>query len=427
MSGNVKFIAYDAVALARTGRPTHLDGPLLFSRPLPVYARLPRLGRLAAILNRTRVIPELQEPGLQRANLISSELLFRFLARCFGSTPLDRRLRWAQRMFDFVVASRLGAPSVFQFTSGAGLRSVRRARRRGAFTVCVRRALHHEVEAAWVREFSDRRDSYRHPEQSLAREMDEEYRLSDLIICNSHLATRTLVEKGVPAEVLRVVHNGVDLNRFKPKTLSRSKKLRILYVGSLDERKGCDLLARALANADFEFTFRVAGRGNPALLAKLSEAGSDTQMLGTVTQGELVEHYHWADVLVLPSFADSFGFVVTEAMACGTPAIATDRCGASELIDSGRNGFVVPTGDEAALRTRLTECANDRSILERMHRELVATRERLGWERYMSELAEIYERDLPDAAGSLVPRQPRLRQGSSASSGLRQLERSRPR
>ncbi|MFI5213855.1 MAG: glycosyltransferase, partial [Gemmatimonadales bacterium] len=69
----------------------------------------------------------------------------------------------------------------------------------------------------------------------------------------------------------------------------------------------------------------------------------------------LTEAYGGASVVVLPSLSDGIGLSAVEAMASGVPVIVTDRTGAADLIEDGRNGFIVPVRDVNALRQRLTE------------------------------------------------------------------------
>ena len=137
-------------------------------------------------------------------------------------------------------------------------------------------------------------------------------------------------------------------------------KTVFLFSGQLIERKGVDVLLRAFA----ELT---ASRSDMALL--LLGDGPLRQSLeasvpafcrhlvhfaGHVEQADLPAHFHAADVFVLPSRHDGWGVVVNEACAAGLPVIVTAAAGASrDLVADGRNGFIVPRDDVAALRGRM--------------------------------------------------------------------------
>jgi glycosyltransferase involved in cell wall biosynthesis len=85
-----------------------------------------------------------------------------------------------------------------------------------------------------------------------------------------------------------------------------------------------------------------------------------------------------ADVFVLPSLEDSFGLVVLEAMATALPVVVTDHVGASEVIDSGVTGVVVPAGDEAEMKSAIRRLADDPELRVRVGR---AARDRVVTDR----------------------------------------------
>ena len=85
-----------------------------------------------------------------------------------------------------------------------------------------------------------------------------------------------------------------------------------------------------------------------------------------VAAGDPLPAYHWAEILVLPSLEDGFGFVVAEAMPGGRPVIVTDACGAASLVRHGRNGWVIRSGDCVALTAALEEAYRRRSDLADM-------------------------------------------------------------
>jgi UDP-glucose:(heptosyl)LPS alpha-1,3-glucosyltransferase len=104
--------------------------------------------------------------------------------------------------------------------------------------------------------------------------------------------------------------------------------------------------------------------------------------------------YRAADVTILPSCADAFGYVVSESLACGTPVIVSDQCGSSELIRTGKDGFVFQAGDVEGLVAALEQC-EDPETLTKLRAGSLQGRERLGWDRYGSELIALYKRRLP--------------------------------
>jgi glycosyltransferase involved in cell wall biosynthesis len=115
---------------------------------------------------------------------------------------------------------------------------------------------------------------------------------------------------------------------------------------------------------------------------------------GPLTGSALERAYAAADLLVLPSHAETYGMVVTEALARGTPVIASDVGGVSEALGHGRNGtrpgLLVPPGDPAALAAALRAWLGDAGLRQRLRRAARERRETLrGWPATTSVIAGV--------------------------------------
>ncbi|HEV2834993.1 MAG TPA: glycosyltransferase family 4 protein [Pyrinomonadaceae bacterium] len=144
-----------------------------------------------------------------------------------------------------------------------------------------------------------------------------------------------------------------DLERFKvgpPMTRVNTERV-FLFCGSLIERKGVDLLARAFVRVVREMgnvRLRIAGEGRlkESLARTLGPVQENVEFVGFKHWDELPELYAAADVLCVPSRYDGWGLVVPEALAAGLPVIATDRMGAGlEFVRTGHNGWLIPAGE----------------------------------------------------------------------------------
>lgn len=153
----------------------------------------------------------------------------------------------------------------------------------------------------------------------------------------------------------------------------RSGPLRLLFVGNLIPRKGLHVLLDALARlSDVEWRLTVVGSAaaDPVYARRLR--GRWPALAGRVTwrgglpDAELAAEMAAAHVLVVPSSYEGFGIAYLEGMGFGLPAIATTAGAATELIDNGVNGYLIPPGDAAALAERIGELAADRERLVRM-------------------------------------------------------------
>jgi glycosyltransferase involved in cell wall biosynthesis len=157
-----------------------------------------------------------------------------------------------------------------------------------------------------------------------------------------------------------------DLERFRSVAgrpeCARAERV-FLFSGSLIHRKGVDLLGRAFVRLARELSnvrLKLVGDGElrGALEQMLQPVRDRVEFLGFKDWPELPSCYAAADVLCVPSRYDGWGLVVPEGLASGLPVIAADRMGAAiEFIETGRNGWLVPAGDEGALLAAMREAA----------------------------------------------------------------------
>ena len=230
----------------------------------------------------------------------------------------------------------------------------------------------------------------------------EETKMASSWLCASSFTRRTLVEQGIPAEHVRVVPYGVDLRRFHPgietPESNDTAPLRLLFVGTINQRKGIKYLLEALrlinsgqtgsgqaASKKIELT--VCGRVVDDL--KLFEPfGSQITVRPSVSFAELLGAYRRADLFVLPSVAEGFAQVLLEALACGLPILSTTHTAAPDLIDEGIQGFVVEPARPDSLAERIEWSMRHRGELRDMK---VAARKRaqlFTWARFRERIIE---------------------------------------
>jgi len=172
-----------------------------------------------------------------------------------------------------------------------------------------------------------------------------------IIVTNSQLSktlTKTLIGKyyQYPAERIHVIYNGVDFAQFTPDTnLRDSETLQLLFVGQDFKRKGLtptiDALAQVRADGH-QCTLRVIGRDKPApYMEQAQKLGIEEYITFEGPTREIQNAYRQADLFVFPSLYDPFANVVLESLACGLPALTTTTNGSSEVIEEGKNGYVI--------------------------------------------------------------------------------------
>ncbi len=186
------------------------------------------------------------------------------------------------------------------------------------------------------------------------------------VICNSRMVRDDIAERfGLAAEVLHVIHNGVDLDYFHPglREIHRdptrnelgieSERQVVLFVGSGFERKGLPALLEAMTGNDG--VLWVVGRDKgEAVMRRLAESlGVAQRVTFFGGQTDLRPFFGAADVFALPTLYDPCPNAALEALACGLPLLTTTTCGAAEWIQSGVNGWVVKAHDVPQLADKL--------------------------------------------------------------------------
>src|SRR4051794_22140199 len=199
----------------------------------------------------------------------------------------------------------------------------------------------------------------------------------------------------------RIVPNGVDLDGAPTGPKSRSDELRLAFVGRAEDRKGLPVLLRAfeaLRGAGIRARLTIAG-------ATLEEASpylldiDGVEVLGRISDEQKWRVLHEADLLCAPSLGgESFGMVLTEAFATGTPVVCSDIAGYRDVASDGADSVLVAPGDPVALGEALHELAIDPARRERMSAAAREHAQRFGWETVAGEVMQSYEEAIERAA-----------------------------
>jgi phosphatidylinositol alpha-mannosyltransferase len=205
-----------------------------------------------------------------------------------------------------------------------------------------------------------------------------------------------------------VIPNGVDVAAAPSGPKPAGEELRVLFVGRPEERKGLPILLAAFGALVEHVPSRltVIGAEREDVLRYLAdpETMQFIDVRGRVSGEALHTAMHEADVLCAPSLSgESFGMVLTEAFAAGTPAIASAIAGYSDVVSDGVDGVLVPPGDAQRLAEELQRAHHEPERLVAMGRAARQSAERYAWPRVADRVTAVYERALaaPQPANNL--------------------------
>ncbi len=229
----------------------------------------------------------------------------------------------------------------------------------------------------------------------------EECKLADRIVVNSTWSQRALIEEGVPAEKIRVIplaysHSAdgrweIEEGRGKreyPERFTAERPLRVLFLGQINLRKGVGpLLEAARLLRDEPIEFWMVGPIQIEVPADLRN-NRKFHWTGPVPRSSAANYYRDADVFLFPTFSDGFGLTQLEAQACKLPIIASNFCG--EVVEDGRNGFVLPEVSATAIADALRSCLTDPARLREFSKSAVPP-ERFGLKRIGEQLLGVFD------------------------------------
>ena len=190
----------------------------------------------------------------------------------------------------------------------------------------------------------------------------------------------------------RIIPNGVDLHADPPTPSDATDRLRIVFVGQAVERKGLPVLLRAFEalRDHVQATLTIIGATQEEVEPLLLD-GRDVEVLGKVSDDHKHQALRDADVLCAPSLGgESFGMVLTEAFAAGTPVVASDIAGYRDVLRDGREGVLVPRADATALAEALRDLWYEPERRAALAGGARLRAERFAWPRIADEVLEAY-------------------------------------
>lgn len=301
----------------------------------------------------------------------------------------------AQESFDRWVASELDAKpsSLFVGTETCAQRSFEVCARRKIVRILDCPQLHPQFLISALGEASERLKLPGSPHidtPGMAARKADEFASADWLLVYSEVHRRSFLQAGIRADRLFECPLWVDSGLWFPEPGHREvagQKLRVLFVGSINLRKGVPFLLEAACILGDAVELTLVGTVAGEIEALLRGYQGPLQIVAPQTKAALRATFSEHDVLVLPSIADSFGFVGLEAMACGLPVVVTENCGVPVPHASWR----VPVMDPAAIAARLEHYLRDRESLRADREEALTFAANYTPARYRAAIAEFFK------------------------------------
>lgn len=206
---------------------------------------------------------------------------------------------------------------------------------------------------------------------------------SDAFLSSGIKAKEYLVSLGADANKVTVLGNAIDNELYKRECKSflgksaLKKNLKITtddfvvtYIGRFERVKGLDLLLEAFqasvqANTKLKLLLIGYGPLKEELEGKIKdlELEGKITLLGPFEREELIKYYSISDLVILPSYSETWGYVVNEALASSVPVVASSAVGSAiDLIQNGKNGFIFRKGDKKALSDTILKVSRDKYL-----------------------------------------------------------------
>jgi len=340
----------------------------------------------------------------------------------WGRFRLPYRLVGANRAFDLhdrIVAHRLeklkGRIDIVHAWPLGAVRTLKTARRLGIPTVLERCNAHTQFAMEVVRDECERLGVVLPPDHEHAydakklRKEEEEYRLTDRLLCPSDFVLKTFLDKGFSREHLARHIYGYDEKAYYPGNEPRdpARGLSMLFVGVCAVRKGVHFALEAWLRspASQTGTFSIAGAFLPAYREKLAPmlAHPSVRVLGH--RSDVPELMRKSDILVLPSIEEGSALVTSDARASGCVILVSDAAGAN--CQHMKNGLIHRAGDVDTLTQHINLMNENRALLERLRSDSLEGTHEFTWTAAGAKLLDVYRETIEAyAEGGSTAQQP---------------------
>ena len=241
-----------------------------------------------------------------------------------------------------------------------------------------------EINPDWSSTLTGFNDS-----QAKLEKKDQELALADLIFVASSFTKKTLEEYSGNLPVIKVIPYGYpEVNNKKIYKPLINRKLKVLFVGGLSQRKGLSYLFEAVEGMQDKVELTIVGHKAVANCNALNLALEKHQWIPSLSHDQVLACMREHDVFVFPSLFEGFGLVITESMSQGVPVITTERTAGPDLIKNGEDGWIVPAGSSQAIKEVLLSIFEKPELLEQIGLAAQTKAQTRPWSVYGQEMGD---------------------------------------
>jgi glycosyltransferase involved in cell wall biosynthesis len=310
-----------------------------------------------------------------------------------GLFSIDSVYRYIDTKVSTVIAKKKNIDSIYCYEDGA-IQSFRVAKNRGVdclydlpigYWRSARNLLEEERKARpeWANTIVGFKDSYKKLQKK-----DDELLAADHIFVASSFTEQTLLNfPGKLSKISVIPYGFPDISTGKEYDYDGKRRLKLLFVGGLSQRKGIANVLEAVEKFGDSVNLTVVGHKATHDCKPLNEGLKKHTWLPSLHNSEVLKLMRESDVLIFPSLFEGFGLVITEAMSQGTPVITTDRTAGKDLIEDNRNGWIVEASSTASIISVINNILNKPDIVTEVGIEALNTAKLRSWDAYSKDLA----------------------------------------
>jgi glycosyltransferase involved in cell wall biosynthesis len=218
---------------------------------------------------------------------------------------------------------------------------------------------------------------------------NEEINLADEIIVASSFTAETLFENTNNKSIKTISYgfpDTISINQIRKR--DKNKKFKLLFVGSLTQRKGLATVFKIIENLNIDVELSLIGRKTTNEIPVLNENLKKFRWIESMPHSEILKEMRAHDLLIFPSVFEGFGMVLSEAMSQGLPVLTTNRTMAKDFIKHNFNGLVIEPNDIESALVNIEKCITDEEFRYTLALNGLITAQSRPWANYGFEIAE---------------------------------------